>query len=74
MLSTQHLLCLAIGPINLRQVGDMWYTPGHGIEVLSAPKYPFLDCLNTSERELCFIPKADLFLGHPVYKLTYNDL
>ena len=27
---------------------------------------PFLDCLNTSERELCYISKADLFLGHPV--------
>ena len=29
----------------------MWQTPGHGIDVLSTPKYPFFDSSNTSKQE-----------------------
>ena len=35
--------------------------------MLSTPKYPYFDCYqNTFKWELCYISKADLFLGHPV--------
>ena len=48
-------------------IGDMCQTPGYGIDVLSNPKYPYFDNLNTSKQEFCYIPKDNIFLGHPVY-------
>ena len=41
-------------------------TPSYGIDVLSNPKYPYFDNSNTSKQEFCYIPKDNIFLGHPV--------
>ena len=39
------------------------------IDVLSTQKYQYLDCSNTSEQEFYYIPKDNIFLGHPVDRL-----
>ena len=57
------------GPYKCRFIGDMCSTPGYGIDVLSTPKYPYLDCSKTSEQEFYYIPKKDFLLGHPVSKV-----
>ena len=41
-------------------------TPSYGIDVLSNPKQPYFDNSNTSKQEFCYIPKDNIFLGHPV--------
>ena len=51
-----------------RCFGDMCKSPGHGIHMLGTLKYPYLDCSNVSEQEFYYIPKDDIFLGHPVCK------
>ena len=55
-----------------RHIWDMCQTPGYGLDVFSTPKYPYIDCSNTSKWELYYIPKADFFLGHPVYGQKRN--
>ena len=44
---------------NCGHFGDMYKTPGYGIDVLSTPKYPYFDYSNTSRWELCYFPKAN---------------
>ena len=54
------------GSHKFRHIRDMSDTPSYGIDVLSNPKYPYFDNSNTSKQEFCYIPKDNIFLGHPV--------
>ena len=57
------------GSHKFRHIRDMSDTPSYGIDVLSNPKYPYFDNSNTSKQEFCYIPKDNIFLGHPVFFL-----
>ena len=49
-----------------RHIGDKCKTPGYGMDVLRTQYYPHIECSTTCKSEQYYIPKDDIFLGHPV--------
>ena len=62
------------GSHKFRHIRDMSDTPSYGIDVLSNPKYPYFDNSNTSKQEFCYIPKDNIFLGHPVVFTQFHQI